>query len=103
MARAPLEQLAAPAVLHATQIRLAKGQLTADKAAATLDGLKFRWRGDAVELEVIRGLGQLYLNQGRYREALEALRSAGKRMPDLVLRAVIVTFGLTALAVFLAR
>ncbi|MBP8248366.1 MAG: endoglucanase, partial [Phenylobacterium sp.] len=26
---------------------------------------------------------QLYLDQGRYREALEALRSAGKRLPDL--------------------
>ena len=47
------------------------------------DGLRYRWRGDAVELGAIRALGQLYLNQGRYREALEALRSAGNRLPDL--------------------
>ena len=47
------------------------------------DGLRYRWRGDATELETIRALGQLYLAQGRYREALEALRSAGMRLPDL--------------------
>ncbi|HEX5378913.1 MAG TPA: tetratricopeptide repeat protein, partial [Phenylobacterium sp.] len=45
--------------------------------------LRYRWRGDATELETIRALGQLYLRQGRYREALEALRSAGQRLPDL--------------------
>ncbi|WP_254498687.1 tetratricopeptide repeat protein, partial [Salmonella enterica] len=41
-----------------------------------------RWRGDGVELEVIRALGKLYIDQGRYREALEVLRSAGRQLPD---------------------
>jgi len=41
------------------------------------------WRGDATELEVVRALGRLDLNQGRYRDALEVLRSAAKRLPDL--------------------
>ncbi|HLZ85015.1 MAG TPA: endoglucanase, partial [Caulobacteraceae bacterium] len=53
------------------------------QAATVFDGLRYRWRGDATELETIRALGQLYLSQGRYREALEALRSAGTRLPDL--------------------
>jgi tetratricopeptide (TPR) repeat protein len=30
----------------------------------------------------VRALGHIYLSQGRYREALEALRSAGQRSPD---------------------
>ena len=81
--RAPVEYLSAPAQLHATQIRLETGKMTPVQAAAVFDGLRYRWRGDATELETIRLLGQLYLNQGRYREALEALRSAGQRMPDL--------------------
>ncbi len=81
--RAPLEQLAAPALLRATQIRLDKGELTPGQAAGVFDGLRYRWRGDATELETIRLLGQLYLGQGRYREALETLRSAGQRLPDL--------------------
>ena len=59
------------------------GQITPAQAADVFDGLRYRWRGDATELETIRALGQLYLGQGRYREALEALRSAGKRLPDL--------------------
>lgn len=83
VARAPLDSLAVEAQLHATQIRLDRNSIDPAKAATLFDGLRFRWRGDAVELDVIRSLGQLYLNQGRYREALEALRAAGTRMPDL--------------------
>ena len=78
-----LPWLSAPALLHATQIRLAQGAITPTQAADVLDGLRYRWRGDATELETIRALGQIYLSLGRYREALEALRSAGQNLPDL--------------------
>src|SRR6185437_9350986 len=80
---APAEYLSAPALLRATQIQLETGKITPVQAANVFDGLRYRWRGDATELETIRALGQLYLGQGRYREALEALRSAGARLPDL--------------------
>lgn len=80
---APTESLSAPALLRATQLRLEAGKINPTQAAAVFDGLRYRWRGDSTELETIRALGNLYLGQGRYREALEALRSAGQRMPDL--------------------
>lgn len=80
---APLDQIATPALLRATALKLELGQITPVQAAASYDGLRYRWRGGATELETIRTLGQLYLSQGRYREALEALRSAGTRLPDL--------------------
>ncbi len=80
---APTEALSSPAILRATQIRLQTGKITPLQAAAVFDGLRYRWRGDSTELETIRALGQLYVSQGRYREALEALRSAGQRLPDL--------------------
>ena len=83
IAGAPRESLSSPALLRATQIRLEMGKATPLQAAQVFDGLRYRWRGDATELETIRALGQLYLSQGRYREALEALRSAGTRLPDL--------------------
>ena len=83
IATAPMEAISSPALLRATQIRLDLGQITPVQASVVFDGLRYRWRGDATELETIRALGQLYLNQGRYREALEALRSAGTRLPDL--------------------
>jgi len=82
IAKAPYDRLATPAMLHATEIGYAKGQITAPKAAETLNQLRYRWRGDGVELEVIRSLGRLYIDQGRYREALEVLRSAGRQLPD---------------------
>jgi len=83
IATVPRQSLASPALLRATQIKLEMGKVTPLQAATVFDGLRYRWRGDATELETIRALGQLYLSQGRYREALEALRSAGTRLPDL--------------------
>ncbi len=80
VARAPLDGIATPAKLGAISLELERGALTPDKAAQRLEQLKWRWRGDATELSVIRKLSDIYLQQGRYREALEALRGAGKRM-----------------------
>ncbi|WP_374575749.1 endoglucanase [Phenylobacterium sp.] len=74
------DYLQAPALLRATEIRYQRGEIKPAKAAAVYDGLRYRWRGDATELETIRALGNLYLSQGRYREALEILRTAGQRM-----------------------
>jgi tetratricopeptide (TPR) repeat protein len=78
-----VDSVAAPALLHATRIQLDAGAITPMQAAGVYDGLRYRWRGDATELDTIRALGQIYLSLGRYREALEALRSAGRRLPDL--------------------
>jgi tetratricopeptide (TPR) repeat protein len=83
IATVQIDSISAPATLRATQIRLALNQITPTQASVVFDGLRYRWRGDATELETIRALGQLYLAQGRYREALEALRSAGVRLPTL--------------------
>ncbi|MBO9708503.1 MAG: endoglucanase [Caulobacter sp.] len=83
IARCGIDRLAAPATLHAIQLRLAKRQITPDVAAAGLDVLRYRWRGDGVELDTIRALGQLQIQQGRYREALEVLHSASNVQSDL--------------------
>lgn len=82
VAKSTYGAMAAPALLHATELRLAKGKLAPADAVTTLDSLRFRWRGDGNELETVRALGHIYLSQGRYREALDALRSAGQRSPD---------------------
>ena len=79
----PADFIAGPALMRATQIALAQGQTTPVQAALTYESLRYRWRGGAFELENIRTLGQLYLSQGRYREALETLRSAGQDLPNV--------------------
>jgi tetratricopeptide (TPR) repeat protein len=83
VSKAPYGALAAPALLRATELKLAQGRINSAGAIAALDSLRFRWRGDTTELETIRSLGRIYIGQGRYREALQALRSAGQRLPDL--------------------
>ena len=83
IARAPLEGIATPAKLGVIKLEMAKGAMTADAAAAQLEQLKWRWRGDATELAVIRTLGDLYLSQGRYREAMDTLKRAGNRLANL--------------------
>ncbi len=81
--RAPLEKVAVPARLGVVRLSLDKSAMKPDAAAKELEALRWRWRGDAVELAVIRELGQLYLSQGLYREALTALKGAGPRMSRL--------------------
>jgi tetratricopeptide (TPR) repeat protein len=81
--RAPLEGLATPAQLEAIRIRLDKGLMKPEDGEQRLEVLKFRWRGDATEIEIARALGQIYLAQGRYREALEAMRAGTTRLHDL--------------------
>ncbi len=75
--------VAAPATLGAVELKLAHGRISPGDAAQALDALRFRWRGDATELQTARALGRLYLAQGRFRDALDALRSAGRSLPDM--------------------
>ncbi|HEY1750374.1 MAG TPA: endoglucanase [Caulobacteraceae bacterium] len=83
LAQSAPDDISGPAQLHITRIQLAEGAIPPAQAIGVFDQLRYRWRGDAFELETVRSLGQLYLSQGRYREALEAFRSAGKNLPDL--------------------
>jgi tetratricopeptide (TPR) repeat protein len=83
LALARTQEVSAPALLNATRIKLDRGMITPPTAAGIYDGLRYRWRGDANELKTIRTLGALYVSLGRYREALDVLRSAGNRQPDM--------------------
>ena len=78
-ARSKLGAVSSPALLRATELRLAAGAVAPAQAAAVLDGLRWRWRGDSVELETARALARIELDGGRYRNALFVLRSAGGR------------------------
>jgi tetratricopeptide (TPR) repeat protein len=73
--------LAAEAELRLTRLKNATGALDYAAAADAYNALRWRWRGDEVELEVLRTLGELYLRGGRHREALTVLHAAGPRLP----------------------
>lgn len=82
VSRASEDRIAAPALMHATMLRFQLGRAKAPETLAALDSLRYRWRGDDTELQIISSMGQIYLSLGRYREALEVLRTAGQQFGD---------------------
>jgi len=73
---------ASEATYRAIRIRFRDGELTADEAIDQLSRLSVSWRGDETELKTLRFLSQLYAENGRYREAFEAMKSAVQADPD---------------------
>lgn len=83
VARTPMDGISTPARLGVIRLEMAANRMTPVQAARQMEGLKWRWRGDQTELAVIRSLGELYLSQGLYREALTALKAAGPKIIGL--------------------
>ncbi|MDC7683974.1 tetratricopeptide repeat protein [Asticcacaulis sp. BYS171W] len=77
IAKSTSDRLNTPAQMRAARLKLELGEAKPDETLATMNALRFRWRGDDTELELIRTVGDIYLTQGRYREALEVLKSGG--------------------------
>ncbi len=76
--------LGAPSVqarLALIDAALAAGEMPADEAIEQLEQLRFAWRGDAFEFALLQRLGELYQREGRWREALRALRQAATYFP----------------------
>jgi hypothetical protein len=82
LARARDEQTAVQAGLEAIRIRRAAGIMRALDAIEPLEALRFRWRGDSVELQTVSMLGEAYSELGRWREALATMRIAADRFPN---------------------
>lgn len=77
IAKASSPSVNTPAQLRASRLRYELGEEKAEDSLSLMGGLRFHWRGDDTEIEVVRTMGDIYLSQGRYREALEILRSGG--------------------------
>jgi hypothetical protein len=70
------EKLAAQAIFYQTTSALNAGAITAPQAIEQLEKLRFRWRGDALELKTLRKLASLYFGAQKWREGLKTLRVA---------------------------
>jgi hypothetical protein len=58
------------------------GILTDDEAILGLERLRFAWRGDAFERNLLNRLVDLYIKKADYRQALQTLRYLEKQYPD---------------------
>lgn len=76
------ERLEAVAIYDNTEAGLNAGAITQDAAIQALDKLRFRWRGDTLELKTLRKLGALYFAKQRWREGLQVLRVASLNFPN---------------------
>ncbi|MEM6902754.1 MAG: hypothetical protein AAF556_05915, partial [Pseudomonadota bacterium] len=60
---------------------LATGALAPEDAVETLEQLRFAWRGDTLELAILRRLGTLYLDTDDYFAGFELLRRSAGYFP----------------------
>jgi hypothetical protein len=70
------EKLAAQAIFYHTNAALTAGAIKAPEAIEQLEKLRFRWRGDGLELKTLRKLASLYFGRGQWRDGLRTLRVA---------------------------
>lgn len=82
LTRARDEEVAVRAGLEALRLRRTRGEAQAAEAVELLEAMRFRWRGDALEIDVIAALGEAYTELGRWREALEVMQVASTLYPD---------------------
>jgi hypothetical protein len=73
---------AAQGRLRALVLRNGLGRISRADAINDLESLTTAWRGDTTELEAQQLLGRLYAEEGRYRDALAAMRTAATARVD---------------------
>lgn len=62
---------------------MVKGKLTAAAAAQRLEGLRFAWRGDALEWDILHRLTLYDFQAGKFRDGFANFERANKLYPDL--------------------
>ncbi len=69
------------------RVKLAQGVITPAEAIDSYEKLRYAWRGDDFELNLLRTLGRLYFEEEDYRNGLESMRQAVVYYPDSPLTA----------------
>lgn len=76
------ERYAVQAIYYRITADLADGYLKPQQAINALERLRFRWRGDMLELKILRKLSLIYFGQKRWREGLLILRATTQNFPN---------------------
>jgi tetratricopeptide (TPR) repeat protein len=75
-----------PAAAEAKQLEIAlrqkRDEISKEDALRELETLSMTWRGDSIEVKTLQMLSQIYADNGRYRDALTAARTATKLQPN---------------------
>lgn len=79
LAKTAVEPIAVRAELKRLELGVVAGKMTANEAATELEALRYRWRGDEVEMSTVGILADQYMRVGRFREALLLAQSTALR------------------------
>jgi tetratricopeptide (TPR) repeat protein len=79
LANASVEPIAVRAELRRLELGVPADKISAADAAAQLEALRFRWRGDEVEMATVGILADQYMRVGRFRDALLLAQSTAMR------------------------
>ena len=79
LAKTASEPIAVRAELRRLELAVPANKMTANEAAAELEALRFRWRGDEVEMSTVGILADQYMRVGRFRDALLLAQSTAMR------------------------
>jgi tetratricopeptide (TPR) repeat protein len=75
-------QSAAEAKLRDIMLRQKREEVTQPDALRELETLSVTWRGDAIEVKALQLMADIYAQNGRYNEALSAVRTATRLQPN---------------------
>jgi hypothetical protein len=79
LANSAVEPIAVRAELRRLELAVPAGKMSAKEAADELEALRFRWRGDEVEMATVGILADQYMRVGRFRDALLLAQSTAMR------------------------
>jgi tetratricopeptide (TPR) repeat protein len=64
------------------ELMLRTGKMTPNEAISELEKLRFAWRGEDFEYQLMKRLGELQIAAGRYGEGLRSMHSLAANYPD---------------------
>jgi tetratricopeptide (TPR) repeat protein len=70
------------AELALVDLGVATKSLTAKQAVDRLEGLRFSWRGDGLEFDILKRLGHFYIDDHQFEEGLKVLARAVSLFPN---------------------
>ncbi len=76
------EHQAAEAIYYRTDAALVAGAISPRTAAEKLEELRYRWRGDSLEMKTLRRLASIYFAQKDWRKGLLTLKVATQNFPN---------------------
>lgn len=83
LAQSPYRPVRARAIYAETNLLLDEERIDMAEAVERLERLRFAWRGDVFEFELMQRLADLYVQDGQFRKGLMTMRQTVEQFPNI--------------------